>query len=119
MDIAPKITEWSGKLLAIYDILFLAMFSLTAMLPEMTWLMKAFVIFLNLFPSFIVLICLLVAWKRPDFGSIAFAAAGVLFTVIFQTYLSLELFILVSGPVFLIAVLFFLTWLLQNRAKRM
>ena len=118
MEIGSKIAEWSGKLLAIYDILFLAMFSLTALSPEMSWLMKAFVVFLNLFPSLIVFICLVVAWKRPEFGSIAFAAAGVLFTIIFQTYLSIELFILVSGPVFLIAILFFVTWKLQNREKR-
>jgi len=62
-------------------------------------------------PSIIMLIILLIAWKKPVVGSIAFGVSGILFAVLFIHRLEdLSNLLLFAFPILMIGGLFYTDW---------
>jgi len=115
-----KFIYWIPRILSILFILFLAMFSLDVITPEASFLEIVGGLLIHNIPVFILTAILIISWKYEIVGAIAFILAGslyllnVLITIIrtppFEWfYLSWILFI--SGPAFLIGILFLIGWL--------
>jgi hypothetical protein len=63
-----------------------------------------------LIPVFIVILFLVVTWKKSLLASIFFLFTAMIFTIFFNTYRELLSFLFISGPVFLVSVLYFLDY---------
>jgi hypothetical protein len=115
-----KFIYWTPRILSILFILFLAMFSLDVITPEASFLEIVGGLLIHNIPVFILTAILIISWKYEIVGAIAFILGGLLYLLnvlitIIRTppfewfYLSWILFI--SGPAFLIGILFLIGWL--------
>jgi len=105
-----KIIHWAPRIAAMVIIFFIGLFSLDVFDMEAAPLELLAGFLIHNLPSIILILALVFAWRRPVIGFIAFLIAGLIFMrfVIFD--LSLGHFLLFSGPLLLIAGLFFADW---------
>jgi hypothetical protein len=90
---------------------FLSLFSLDVFEMEATPLQLLGGFLIHNIPSFILIGLLVVAWKRPVVGFVAFLAAAVLFCLFFvRDVYSLSALLLFVLPILLIAGLFYADW---------
>lgn len=97
---------WLPRIMAMVFIGFLAVFAFDVFQPgkSMTEIIRAFLI--HLMPNYLLILALLIAWKKEELGGFLFILIGIFFSVFFNTYTLFSAFMLVSFPAFLIGVLF-------------
>lgn len=96
---------WAARILTIVYIAFIALFALDVFNGEPSFL----AIIMHLIPSIVLLIILILSWKKPKIGGWTFIILGVAFTIYFNTYRQWQTFLLISLPLFLVGILFFLS----------
>ena len=99
----------SARILAILYIAFISLFALDAFNGGFSWPGTVIALFIHLIPTFILISCLAVAWKRGVIGGSLFLAVGIFFTLWFRTYQRLDVFLLISFPLLLIGALFIIS----------
>ncbi len=97
---------WTPRILVIIYILFLSMFAFDVFGEGYGFPEVLIGLFMHLIPSLVLIALLVVAWKWPRWGGIAFLVLGVIFTIFFKTYQDLVVFLLISLPVFVVGGLF-------------
>jgi len=114
-----KFIYWTPRILSIIFICFLALFSLDVISPELSFWQIVVGLFMHNIPVFILLIVLIISWKREIVGGIVFILAGLLYILMilmnmlrnsFEWYM-VSWIIIVAGPAFLIGILFIVNWL--------
>lgn len=85
------------KIALIIYILFLASFSLDSLSTRET--------FIELIPVTILSLGLIFSWKKPELTGIFCILVGIAFTIFFNSYKRVDLFMIISFPVILIGVL--------------
>ncbi len=101
------------RALGIVYALFISLFALDAFnanLP-LTRLLMGFAI--HLVPTGIILIVLALGWKWEWLGSVGFIALGLIFTFRFPR----SAFLIISGPAFLVGLLFLVSWTVQRNLR--
>lgn len=122
-----KFIFWAPRILSIIFILFLALFSLDVFDMKLDFWGTVVGLFMHNIPSMILLIILLISWKHEIVGAVAFILAGLLHIGIllttrlmsspepwYQFFWSLT----ISGPAFLIGVLFLVGWFKKKRTTQ-
>ncbi|RMF56091.1 hypothetical protein D6745_00250 [Candidatus Woesearchaeota archaeon] len=104
-----KVLYWSPRILSITYIIFISLFALDVFEEGYGFPKIFFALLIHLIPSIILTICACVSWRKELFGGIAFMILGIAFTVFFKTYNNVLSLIFISGPVFIISILFFLS----------
>lgn len=71
-------------------------------------------------PAFILIIILAISWKFEIVGGIAFIAAGIAYMVMVMQganpwYNAISWSLIISGPAFLIGILFLVNWYLKKK----
>jgi hypothetical protein len=106
-----KILYWTPRILTIIFILFLGLFALDAFEGDTGFLKKLGGFLIHLIPNFVLLIFLILAWKREWIGTVVYILTGIAYIIMawgkfpFVTYLS------ISGPLFLVGILFWFNWI--------
>lgn len=105
-----KIIHWAPRTAAILIIFFVSLFSLDVFELEASPLELIGAFLIHSLPSIVMILFLVIAWRRPVVGFIAFLLAGLFFlrSLIFGG--SPPNFLLFSGPLLLISALFFADW---------
>lgn len=106
---------WTPRLLTIVFILFLGLFALDSFEGDQNLLHKTGGFLIHLIPNFVLILILIVAWKHEWVGTIAFTLAGIAYIVLFWGRFPVSTYFIISGPAFLIAILFLMNWI--NRKK--
>ena len=123
MKIPIKVLNWLPRIICIISILFISLFAADAFDSRLTiWeQIKAFII--HLIPSFILLIFLIIAWKREYIGGILFLIIGlVLSPIVFihnykmnhSLLLSLSIIMIITIP-FVVTGIFFIVSHIQKK----
>ncbi len=119
-----NILVWSPRILGLLAILFISMFALDAFQPGLTLWQQLGAFFMHMIPSFVLLLVLLLAWKREMLGGIAFLILGLGLTpFVFilnynmnhSVWLSLGIIMMITMPFVLVGVLFI--WSSKRRKK--
>jgi hypothetical protein len=109
---------WTPRVLAILFVLFLAMFSLDVFDEKLGFWGTIIGLFMHNLPALILLVILIISWKREIIAGVAFILAGFLyvalisskiFTSSFEWYM-LSWILTIAGPSFLVGVLFIIGW---------
>jgi hypothetical protein len=105
-----RVIHWAPRVAAIVIIFFVSLFSLDVFGMGGTLLEQLGAFILHSLPSIALILLLVFAWRRPVVGFIAFLLAGIFFLrfVIFGR--DLAHFLLFSGPLLLVAALFYADW---------
>jgi len=101
-----KVIYWLPRIISILFIAFLVLFSFDIFSMTGSTGEKIKGLLISNIPVIILAIILLIAWAREYIGGILFAIAAIFFTLFFKTYESIEIFMLISFPLFLVAFLF-------------
>lgn len=110
-----KFIYWTPRILSIIFICFLTSFSFDVILPGLSLKQIITGMLLHNVPTFILIAVLVIAWKYEIVGGIAFITAGLLY-IIFTAraeiawYIKLSWSLTISGPAFIIGVLFLMNW---------
>jgi len=110
-----KFIYWTPRIVSIFFILFLMMFSLDVFGTGLSFWQTIIGLLMHNFPAFILTAVLIVSWKYEIVGGIAFILAGILYIILtlgmnkFEWYL-LAWIIQISGIAFFIGILFLIGW---------
>jgi hypothetical protein len=117
MDIPWKpILFWTPRVLTVFFALFLSMFALDVFNEGFGFWKTILALFMHLVPTWIVLAVLAVSWRWQWVGAILFAALGVWYLVTNWGRFPWGTYVLISGPLFLLAVLYLADWLYRRQA---
>ena len=94
------------RTLAIIYIAFISLFALDVFGEGYGFFGTMLALFMHLIPSFILIACLALAWKKPKIGGAIFVALGIVFTFFFRTYRELGVFLMISFPLLVVGGLF-------------
>lgn len=112
-----KFLYWLPRVLGIAFVIFISLFATDVFNGEdsLSYQMLAFLI--HMIPSFILIAILLIAWKWQLTGGILYIAAGLIY-LIFTGGMPLLVYAIISGPAFLIGILFISNHLVEKKASR-
>ena len=105
-----KVIHTAPRLAAILIIFFVSLFSFDVFDMGGTILEQLGAFLMHSLPSIVLIILLVFAWRRPLIGFIVFLLAGLAFLSFVITGSGLWHFMLFSGPLLLIAGLFYADW---------
>ncbi|WP_418791828.1 DUF7670 domain-containing protein [Phosphitispora sp. TUW77] len=114
-----KILYWTPRILSILFICFLTLFSLDVFESGMSAGEVALGLFMHNIPSIIMVVLLVIAWRKEIVGAVGYFGAGLLYMgfVVFGVvnsglpwYLAITWSLTIAGPAFIIGILFLLNW---------
>ncbi|NTW24852.1 MAG: hypothetical protein HGA37_09145 [Lentimicrobium sp.] len=115
METRTGVLYWIPRILCILAILFISMFALDAFEHGLSIWQQLADFVIHLIPSLILLVLLVIAWKRELAGGILFALIGLVFSPIIyllnynlnhSVWISLSIILMVTFPFILVGVLF-------------
>jgi len=101
--------RWSVRILAFAFILFLMAFSLDVFEEGRDWTQILLGLFMHNIPAFILIGIVLLAWKHPIIGAVAFALAGLAYAILLlvnEADFALNAILFLSLPSFIIGCLY-------------
>ncbi|MBZ0178017.1 MAG: hypothetical protein K8F36_01910 [Melioribacteraceae bacterium] len=112
-----KVVYWSPRLLAVLFALFLSLFATDVFNQTGGFFSIAAAFLIHLIPAFIILIVLIISWKREWIGAFIYVFLG--FYYIFKTFDKFDYTTLavISGPLFLMSILFFISWIVRKNKQ--
>jgi hypothetical protein len=108
---------WTPRILCIAFALFLAVFSLDVFGEGRGFWQTLLALAIHNIPSMLIVVILLVSWRREWIGTLLFAAAGLSYVIWTMQHrnlsaeVKLNWILVIAGPVFVIAALFLVNWL--------
>lgn len=111
-----KILCWIPRVLAILFIVFISLFALDAFSEEGSFWQILLGFLIHLIPTVILVVLLVVAWRCQTVGGWLYLALGLVFTFYFDTYEHMITFFVVSGPLFLIGILFLISAMKNSKS---
>ena len=91
-------------------ILFVSMFALDSFDGDDSLMHKIGGFLIHLIPAYILIALLIVSWKWEWIGGIAFIVLGVVYIIWAWGRFQLGVYFGISGPLFVIGILFFVNW---------
>ena len=119
MNTATKRTLfWTPRVLCMLFAAFLSLFALDVFDESNGFWQTALALLMHLLPSTIlVIIVLIVSWRREWIGGVLFNALGVLYIVLFWGRFPWFTYAAISGPLFLVGILFLLNWRFRSQLR--
>ncbi len=110
---------WIPRTLTIVFIVFLSLFSLDVFTDEGALLPMIGGFLIHNIPSFLLIIVLIISWKRPFISGMAFALFGLLSTIFFHTIRNLFSFLFISLLSVIIGGLYLLCYLTPKKTEHL
>ena len=112
-----KVIYWLPRILSICFILFLSLFALDVFSEYTGWkIIQA--LFMHLLPGLILLVLTIIAWKRDLVGMAVFFIFAVGYIFIAGLHHHWSWYALISGPCFIVGVLFLMSWFQMRNLKK-
>lgn len=103
-----RLLYWFPRILTIVMILFMAMFSLDAFEGNETFIRKVFGFLINSIPVMIIIVILIIAWKREVAGGLLLIIASIAGMLYFHSFRGNPASLIILTPFFLAGALFIL-----------
>jgi len=113
--IVYKLLHWSPRLLAVLFAIFISLFALDVFSEYKEIPKILLTLLIHLVPTFILLATLFIAWKWGHIGGFIFIVLGLLYIIMVWGKGSALTFIIISGPSFLIGLLFIIDYYVKKR----
>ncbi|MCJ7536608.1 MAG: hypothetical protein WA997_18325 [Anaerolineales bacterium] len=116
-QIARKLLFWSPRVLGILIAIFVSLFALDVFGEVYSFWETIAALAMHLIPTGIILVVLGIAWRWEKVGGILFICLGVLSVMLFWDPSRLPAYLLISGPLFLVGVLFLLNGFYRDEIR--
>ncbi len=111
-----KFLHLAPRILSVAFIIFLSLFALDVF-GEYRGFELAIALFMHLIPSFVLALVVVLAWKHDLVGAIVFIFAAVFYVWAAGFGRPWSWYAFISGPAFLVSILFFLNWLYLRKTR--
>lgn len=111
-----RLVYWIPRIACIAFAAFLAVFALDVFTEPYGLAHKAFALMMHLIPSGIVVVALILAWRREWIGGVLFPLLAGFHLWSFWGRLDVSGYAIIEGPLLLLGVLFWINWF--NRTGR-
>ncbi|GAB4142313.1 MAG: hypothetical protein Fur0015_11490 [Ignavibacteriales bacterium] len=109
-----KISYWLPRVFGIIIIVFISAFALDVFDEKLSFIQLILALLIHLIPSYILMIVLLIAWKREIIGSLLYSALAVLYLIFTQAKFPFVTYAFIMGGLFLNSILFLVGWKIQK-----
>lgn len=119
-----KVIRWLPRIICILAILFISMFAFDAFNPEKTIWQQIGNFLMHLIPSFVLIIFLIIAWKREFIGGIIFILIGLgcspfifmhNYNMNQSVWMSLLIILTITIPFVIVGILFIVSHGMKNK----
>ncbi|MFP4111777.1 MAG: hypothetical protein ACLFPQ_02880 [Candidatus Woesearchaeota archaeon] len=104
-----KVLLWLPRILSIMFAVFLSLFAFDVFSEGYGFSETLLALFMHLIPAFILIVCIVIAWKKSLLGGALFFVLGIVSVFFFSTHKNPISFMLISFPVFFAGALFILS----------
>jgi hypothetical protein len=108
---------WSPRILGILFAAFISIFALDVFSEHLPFGRTMLALALHLIPTAIVVMVLLISWRWEWMGAISYFSLGVIYIVSMWKRFPLVTYVAISGPAFLIGVLFLFDWIRRGELR--
>ncbi|MEK7160665.1 MAG: hypothetical protein AAB724_01410 [Patescibacteria group bacterium] len=112
---AKQSIYWAPRILSLLFVAFLSIFSFDVFDEYQGWA-AILPLCLHLLPSLVLLAVVILAWKYDLIGAVVFLAAAIGYSCWAGFDRPGSWYVLISGPAFLVGILFFLSWFIKRRS---
>lgn len=110
-----KLIYWTPRIVGLLFVGFLSLFSFDVF-GNYHGLSLLIAFLMHMLPSFVLLLIAITAWKYGLVGAVSFIAFATLYALEVPNHP--EWIIIISGPAFIVGVLYFWDWYLKREVKR-
>jgi hypothetical protein len=115
MPTADQLLHWAPRVLAVLFAAFISLFALDVFSDAQTPGELLAALGIHLIPTALIVLALLVAWRWPAIGGVAFVGLGAAYVVMTHGRFPFPTLLLVAGPPTLIGLLFVVDQMRQGR----
>lgn len=112
-----RLLFWTPRILCILFAAFISTFAADVFGEGYGFWRTILALLIHLIPTWIVLVVLAVAWRLEWVGGIVFTALATLYLAMFWGRFHWSTYLVISGPLFLVGILFFLNWLYRRELR--
>ena len=102
--------RWAAYIFGFAFAIFISFFAMDVFTAHNDFLHTVSALFKHLIPTFLIIIILLLSWRREWIGGTAFSILGFLYIIIAWGRFAWGAYAMISGPLFILGFLFFLGW---------
>jgi hypothetical protein len=113
-----RLLYWAPRALAIVFAAFISLFALDVFSEEYRFWEKVLAFVIHLIPTYLVFIALAVAWRWERVGGFLFLALGLFYIVMAWDPSQWIAYLIISGPLFLLGILFIVSGQWRRRWGR-
>lgn len=107
----PYYTNWAARIIMILFAALLSIFSADFYSKDFSFWQNAFSLFMHLVPVFILLGTAWASWKRQWIGALVCLILAVLYIIWAWGRFPLSVYFLIDGPLLVLSILYFISWL--------
>jgi hypothetical protein len=112
---ARALLFWAPRVLTILFACFISLFAFDVFDGGLRLWMAVVAFLVHLIPTVVILLILSLAWRHEWVGALAYTSLGVWYLAMAWGHLHWSASASISGPLFLIGLMFFLNWLSRTR----
>jgi len=112
-----RLLFWAPRILCILFAVFVSLFALDVFGEDYGLWGTMLALLMHLIPTGVILIVLAISWRWEWVGGVLFIALGVLYLVLAWGRLHWSAYLVISGPLFLVGVLFLINWLYRAELR--
>lgn len=112
-----RVLYWAPRALGIAFALFISVFALDVFGENLPLSKLLIAMGLHLIPTGIIVLVLALSWKREWLGFVGFIALGLLYMWMTRLRFQVIAYLIISGPAFLIGLLFLANWLWRRKPQ--
>jgi hypothetical protein len=112
-----RLLFWTPRILCILFALFISLFALDVFNEGYGFRKMLLALLMHLIPTGVILIVLAISWRWEWVGGILFPACGLFYIVRFWGRFHWSAYLIISGPMFLVGVLFLINWYYKSRVQ--
>jgi hypothetical protein len=108
---SKRLLFWTPRVLCLLFAAFISVFALDVFEGGFGGWKTVLALLVHLIPTFLILVVLAVSWRWEWVGALLFSGLAVCYMVLFWGRFHWSVYAVISGPLCLLGVLFFLNWL--------
>ena len=116
-ETVKKVVFWTPRVFGILIAIFISLFALDVFTEGYSFWETLIALTMHLVPTAIIVIVLAIAWRWEKIGGFLFIILGVLYIALFWGPDQIPGYLLISGPLFLVGILFLLDGFLQRESQ--
>jgi len=113
-----QVLYWSPRVLGIFYAMFLSLFALDVFSEGYGFWETILALLIHLVPVYIIVIALVIAWRWEWVGAILFIALALFYLVWSLGRFHWVTYLIISGPLFLLGVLFLFNWIYRTQLRK-